>query len=108
MEPNQKQPLINNIPPATVTNDKFLAYQALIGNNRLVKTNAVLDWTTQELQLSQNSQHMQLPATCGHFKPTTMPAPLIEFEEKKEKPIWKAFQVLWANKNHNKLLSIFL
>ncbi|KAG9304038.1 hypothetical protein G9A89_005948 [Geosiphon pyriformis] len=30
-------------------------YQALVGNNWLFKTNATLDWNTQELQLSQNS-----------------------------------------------------
>ncbi|KAG9307590.1 hypothetical protein G9A89_023155 [Geosiphon pyriformis] len=139
-EPNQKQLLTSNIPPATITNDKFLAaifsfklkkatpvslfsevvlnakpitvmytdakvdghsiklildsriitadkaikipigkiddflfevngititikvlvmeaiqYQALIGNDWLVKTNAILDWTMQKLQLSQNN-----------------------------------------------------
>ncbi|KAG9299383.1 hypothetical protein G9A89_014032 [Geosiphon pyriformis] len=31
-------------------------YQALVGNDWLFKTNATLDWNTQELQLSQNSQ----------------------------------------------------
>ncbi|KAG9289364.1 hypothetical protein G9A89_007925 [Geosiphon pyriformis] len=45
-------------------------YQALVGNDWLTKTNAILNWTTQELQLSQNSQHMRVPATCGYFKPS--------------------------------------
>ncbi|KAG9296686.1 hypothetical protein G9A89_009945 [Geosiphon pyriformis] len=59
-------------------------YQALVGNNWLSKTNMLLDWTTQELQISQNGQHMQVPVTCGYFKPITTPsAPLIKFEKKK-------------------------
>ncbi|KAG9307076.1 hypothetical protein G9A89_016904 [Geosiphon pyriformis] len=59
---------------------------------------------TQKLQLSQNRQHTHVSAMCGHFKPITMPsAPLIEFEEEKEKPIWKAYQVSWADKNYNEL-----
>ncbi|KAG9285522.1 hypothetical protein G9A89_006510 [Geosiphon pyriformis] len=33
---------------------------------------------------------------------------LIELEEEKEKPIWKAYQVSWANANHNELPPILL
>ncbi|KAG9288338.1 hypothetical protein G9A89_021369 [Geosiphon pyriformis] len=33
-------------------------YQALVGNDWLSKTNAMLNWTTQELIFSQNGQHM--------------------------------------------------
>ncbi|KAG9300122.1 hypothetical protein G9A89_000862 [Geosiphon pyriformis] len=66
-------------------------YQALIGNDWLFKTNAILDWNIQKLQLSQNSQHTCVPATCGHFKTTNMPAPLIKFEKKEKKPTWKAY-----------------
>ncbi|KAG9306860.1 hypothetical protein G9A89_005761 [Geosiphon pyriformis] len=61
-------------------------YQALVNNDWLSKTNAVLDWMTQELALSQNSRHMWVPAMCGHFKITNPTTPLIEFEEEKEKP----------------------
>ncbi|KAG9303836.1 hypothetical protein G9A89_018733 [Geosiphon pyriformis] len=44
---------------------------------------------------------------CGYFKPITMPsAPLIEFEEEKKKPTWEAYQVSWANTEHNKLLLV--
>ncbi|KAG9305987.1 hypothetical protein G9A89_009311 [Geosiphon pyriformis] len=32
-----------------------------------------------------------------------MPASLIKFEKKKKKPTWKAYQVSWANKDHNEL-----
>ncbi|KAG9297930.1 hypothetical protein G9A89_018758 [Geosiphon pyriformis] len=79
-------------------------YQAFISNNWLSKTNTVLDWNTQELQLSQNGQHTCIPATYGHFKTTTIPTLLIKFEkEEVNKPTWKAYQVLWANTNHNEL-----
>ncbi|KAG9295884.1 hypothetical protein G9A89_006623 [Geosiphon pyriformis] len=57
-------------------------YQALVGNDWLVKTNAVLDWTMQKLQFSQNERHTWVPATCGHFKTTNSSAPLIDFKEK--------------------------
>ncbi|KAG9305696.1 hypothetical protein G9A89_022618 [Geosiphon pyriformis] len=82
-------------------------YQALIGNDWLSKTNVTLDWNTQKLQLSQNGQHTRIPTMCSHFKPITTPStPLIKFEEEKVKPIWEAYQVLWANVDHNKLLPI--
>ncbi|KAG9305083.1 hypothetical protein G9A89_007723 [Geosiphon pyriformis] len=35
-----------------------IQYQVLVGNNWLFKTNAMLDWNTQELQLSQNGQNI--------------------------------------------------
>ncbi|KAG9283971.1 hypothetical protein G9A89_005478 [Geosiphon pyriformis] len=83
-------------------------YQALIGNNWLSKTNAILNWNIQELQLSQNGQYTRVPATCGHFKPNniTSSMPLINFEEEKPKLIWEVYQVLWADVKHNELLPI--
>ncbi|KAG9288704.1 hypothetical protein G9A89_004323 [Geosiphon pyriformis] len=54
----------------------------------------------QELQLSGNGQHTRVPATCGHFKVSSREEPLIKLEEEK-KLIWKAFQVSWANADHN-------
>ncbi|KAG9289022.1 hypothetical protein G9A89_015571 [Geosiphon pyriformis] len=78
-------------------------YQALVGNNWLTKTNTILDWTMQKLQLSQNSQHTHVPATCSHFKTINTPAPLIKFEEEEKKPTWKAYQVLWIHNDHNEL-----
>ncbi|KAG9305693.1 hypothetical protein G9A89_022615 [Geosiphon pyriformis] len=81
-----------------------MQYQALVSNNWLVKTNAMLNWNIQELQLSQNSQHIQVPVTCGHFKPINMPLAFpIEFDNEEKKPIWKAYQISWANNNHNEL-----
>ncbi|KAG9306236.1 hypothetical protein G9A89_016140 [Geosiphon pyriformis] len=61
-------------------------YQTLVRNDWLSKTNVILDWTTQELQLSQNGQHTCVPATCGHFKLTNMPTLLIKFKEEEKKP----------------------
>ncbi|KAG9294584.1 hypothetical protein G9A89_008063 [Geosiphon pyriformis] len=79
-------------------------YQALIGNDWLSKVNVTLDWSMQELQLSQNEQHTCIPAMCRHFKPTTMPpAPLIKFEEEEKKPTWEAYQVFWADTEYNEL-----
>ncbi|KAG9285150.1 hypothetical protein G9A89_004365 [Geosiphon pyriformis] len=49
------------------------------------------------------TQYQALVAICGHFKATNTMAPLINFEEKKPKPTWEAYQVLWADKEHNKL-----
>ncbi|KAG9298600.1 hypothetical protein G9A89_000819 [Geosiphon pyriformis] len=60
-------------------------YQVLVGNNWLSKTNAILNWTMQKLQLSQNGQYTRASAICRHFKPTNL-QPLIEFEEEAKKP----------------------
>ncbi|KAG9301866.1 hypothetical protein G9A89_004545 [Geosiphon pyriformis] len=70
-----------------------IQYQALVGNNWLSKTNATLDWTTQKLRINLNGQHIRVPATYGHFKPSNiMPtALLIEFEEEENKPMWEAY-----------------
>ncbi|KAG9306829.1 hypothetical protein G9A89_005730 [Geosiphon pyriformis] len=68
------------IVPIKVLIMKATQYQALVGNDWLSKTNATLDWNTQKLQLSQNRQHMHVPAM--------------------------SYQVSWADKEHNKLLPI--
>ncbi|KAG9307376.1 hypothetical protein G9A89_017205 [Geosiphon pyriformis] len=94
------------IVPIKVLVMEAIQYQALVGNNWLSKTNATLNWNTQELQLSQNRQYTRVPATCSHFKATNTMAPLIDFEEKKQKPTWEAYQISWANEEHNELPSI--
>ncbi|KAG9299278.1 hypothetical protein G9A89_013926 [Geosiphon pyriformis] len=41
--------------------------------------------------------------------PIIMPStPLIKFKKEKVKPTWEAYQVSWANVNHNELLPIFV
>ncbi|KAG9295796.1 hypothetical protein G9A89_009025 [Geosiphon pyriformis] len=42
-------------------------YQALVGNDWLLKANANLDWKTQELKISYQGQYTIVPATCGTF-----------------------------------------
>ncbi|KAG9295662.1 hypothetical protein G9A89_002980 [Geosiphon pyriformis] len=71
------------VTPIKVLVMEAIQYQALIGNNWLSKANATLDWNTQELQLIEKL--------------------LIELEEKKKKPTWEAYQVLWADEEHNEL-----
>ncbi|KAG9304842.1 hypothetical protein G9A89_020533 [Geosiphon pyriformis] len=48
-------------------------------------------------------QHICVPAMCGYFKTSLREKLLIKLEEEKEKPIWEAYQVSWANADHNKL-----
>ncbi|KAG9288396.1 hypothetical protein G9A89_021427 [Geosiphon pyriformis] len=42
-------------------------YQALVGNDWLLKTNANLDWETQELKILYQKQYTIVPATCDTF-----------------------------------------
>ncbi|KAG9306320.1 hypothetical protein G9A89_018203 [Geosiphon pyriformis] len=82
-------------------------YQALVGNDWLQKANAKLDWETQELQISYQGQHVQIPATCGTFNKRFEKAPAFEFEPKKEKPIIETFMALgsmsnWADETEQK------
>ncbi|KAG9295360.1 hypothetical protein G9A89_013389 [Geosiphon pyriformis] len=67
-------------------------YQALVGNNWLSKTNTILDWTMQELQLSQNSQHTQALAVYDHGK-----------EKQKEEHTWETTIGAWIDDNQNEL-----
>ncbi|KAG9301806.1 hypothetical protein G9A89_003193 [Geosiphon pyriformis] len=91
--------------PIGEINNFFIKVNALIGNDWLSKTNAMLNPNTQKLQLSQNGQHTKVPATCRHFKTTTTTS-LIEFKEEEKKPTWEAYQVSWADTNYNELLPI--
>ncbi|KAG9295580.1 hypothetical protein G9A89_003883 [Geosiphon pyriformis] len=59
-----------------------------------------------ELQLTYQGQYIRVPATCGHFKTPSKEKLLIELEEEKEKPTWEAYQVSWADEEHNELLPI--
>ncbi|KAG9285853.1 hypothetical protein G9A89_013278 [Geosiphon pyriformis] len=65
-------------------NGIIILIKALVRNDWLSKTNTILDWMTQKLQLSQN-------AMCGHFKTTNLTTPLIKFEEEEKKPTWEAY-----------------
>ncbi|KAG9288985.1 hypothetical protein G9A89_015534 [Geosiphon pyriformis] len=60
-------------------------------------TNAILDWNTQELQLTFNGQHAQVPTTCKHFKTQCTEEPLIEFEDTLILPTIETYQVSWVD-----------
>ncbi|KAG9301836.1 hypothetical protein G9A89_004515 [Geosiphon pyriformis] len=99
---------INSITvPIKVLVMEAIQYQALIGNDWLSKTNAVFDWMTQELQLSQNSQHTWAPTVCGGSKETNMESVSdkddYEKGKQKKKHIWETTIGTWIDDNQNKL-----
>ncbi|KAG9305530.1 hypothetical protein G9A89_003593 [Geosiphon pyriformis] len=76
-------------------------YQALVGNDWLLKANTNLDWETQELKISYQEQYTIVPATCEK-------APVFEFEEEKEMPFTKTYMALrstfnWAEETEQKI-----
>ncbi|KAG9292789.1 hypothetical protein G9A89_006350 [Geosiphon pyriformis] len=82
-------------------------YQALLGNDWLQKANANLNWETQELTISYQEQHAQVPATYGTFNKCSEKAPVFEFELEEEKPFIETFMALgstsnWANETEQK------
>ncbi|KAG9286851.1 hypothetical protein G9A89_012401 [Geosiphon pyriformis] len=159
----QKQPLISNIPPTTITKDKFLAAifpfefeettamplfsgaalkakpittmyidakvegQSIklifdidrAASARIITANGVTKTPISEIDdfpfevngimtpikvlVIEVTQYQALVATCGHFKTPSKKKLLIKLEEKKKKSIWKAYQVSWANADHNEL-----
>ncbi|KAG9292219.1 hypothetical protein G9A89_023939 [Geosiphon pyriformis] len=74
-------------------------YQALVRNDWLQKANAKLDWEIQELQISYQGQHAQVPATCGTFNKYSEKALAFEFELEEKKPIIKTFMALGSTSN---------
>ncbi|KAG9305314.1 hypothetical protein G9A89_007809 [Geosiphon pyriformis] len=80
--------------------------KTLIGkiNDLPIEVNGII--VPIKILVIEATQYQALIATCGHFKTINMPAPLIKFEKEEKKPTWEAYQVSWAENNHNKLLSI--
>ncbi|KAG9300830.1 hypothetical protein G9A89_004460 [Geosiphon pyriformis] len=74
-------------------------YQALVGNDWLLKANANLNWKTQELKISYQGQYIIVPATCGTFNKRSEKAPVFEFEEEKEIPLTKTYMALESISN---------
>ncbi|KAG9297988.1 hypothetical protein G9A89_018816 [Geosiphon pyriformis] len=74
-------------------------YQALVGNNWLQKANANLNWETQELTISYQGQHAQVPAICDTFNKHSEKAPAFEFELEEEKPLIETFMALGSTSN---------
>ncbi|KAG9294733.1 hypothetical protein G9A89_008212 [Geosiphon pyriformis] len=83
-------------------------YQALVGNDWLLKTNANLNWKTQELKISYQGQYTIVPATCGTFNKQSEKAPVFEFEEEKKMPLIETYMALrlpfnWAEKTEQEI-----
>ncbi|KAG9305431.1 hypothetical protein G9A89_021149 [Geosiphon pyriformis] len=77
---------------SSIITKQLMNQLALVKNNWLSKANATLDWNTQELQLTFNGQHVQVPAMCGHFKNQHTKEPLIEFEDTSMPPTIETYQ----------------
>ncbi|KAG9290238.1 hypothetical protein G9A89_022214 [Geosiphon pyriformis] len=61
------------------------------------------NWETQELQISYQGQHTQVPVTCDTFNKCSEKAPAFKFKPEAEKPLIKTFMALestsnWADK----------
>ncbi|KAG9298848.1 hypothetical protein G9A89_015869 [Geosiphon pyriformis] len=84
-------------------------YQALVGNDWLLKANANLDWKTQELKISYQEQHTIVSAMCGTFNKQSEKAPILKFEEEKKMPLTETYMALgltfnWAEEKNKKSL----
>ncbi|KAG9289113.1 hypothetical protein G9A89_022422 [Geosiphon pyriformis] len=75
-------------------------------NNFSIEVNGIIVPIKVLVMEATQYQALVVLAMCGHFKATNTTAPLIDFEEKKPKPTWEVYQVLWADEEHNKLLPI--
>ncbi|KAG9299808.1 hypothetical protein G9A89_013168 [Geosiphon pyriformis] len=94
--------------PVKVLVMNALQYQALVGNNWLLKANANLDWETQELKILYQKQYTIVSATCGTFNKQLKKAPVFEFEEEKEMPLTETYMALgltsnWAEETKQKI-----
>ncbi|KAG9286710.1 hypothetical protein G9A89_012260 [Geosiphon pyriformis] len=83
-------------------------YQALVGNDWLLKANANLNWETQELKISYQGQYTIVPATCGTFNKQSEKALVFEFKEEKEMPLTETYMALgstfnWAEETEQKI-----
>ncbi|KAG9300835.1 hypothetical protein G9A89_004465 [Geosiphon pyriformis] len=74
-------------------------YQALIGNDWLLKANANLNWETQELKISYQEQYTIVLTTCGTFNKRSEKASVFEFEEEKEMPLTETYMALGSTSN---------
>ncbi|KAG9288416.1 hypothetical protein G9A89_015622 [Geosiphon pyriformis] len=128
----QKQPLTNNIPSATITENKSLAAIFLFKfeettaiplfsgatleaklitvmyidtkvkeqSIKLILDNGII--TTDGATKTPISEIDDFPFEVNDIAPSKE-QPLIELEEEEKKPIWEAYQVFWADVDHNKL-----
>ncbi|KAG9301662.1 hypothetical protein G9A89_016732 [Geosiphon pyriformis] len=85
--------------PIKVLVMKATQYQALVGNDWLSKTNTILDWMTQELQLSQNTNvdHNELPLILAWDEDNHGKG------KQKEEHTWETTIGAWIDDNQNEL-----
>ncbi|KAG9286387.1 hypothetical protein G9A89_014553 [Geosiphon pyriformis] len=91
LETNPIQKLTSNILPATVTENETLA--------------AIFPFEFEEttpVSLFSKAAFEEKPITAMDVKPSNAQS-LIEFKKETRKPTWEAYQVLWADQDHNKL-----
>ncbi|KAG9295309.1 hypothetical protein G9A89_021240 [Geosiphon pyriformis] len=74
-------------------------YQAFVGNDWLLKTNANLDWETQELKILYQGQHTIISVMCGTFNKQSKKALVLEFEEEKKMPLTETYMALELTSN---------
>ncbi|KAG9294923.1 hypothetical protein G9A89_003263 [Geosiphon pyriformis] len=89
--------------PISEINDFPFKVNGIITLIKVIETTQYQALNTQELQLTYQGQYIRVPVMCGHFKTPPKEKLLIELEKEKEKPTWKAYQVSWADVDHNKL-----
>ncbi|KAG9287881.1 hypothetical protein G9A89_017476 [Geosiphon pyriformis] len=70
-------------------------------NNFPFEVNGIM--TPIKVLVMEATQYQALIATCGHFKTPSREKLLIELEEEKKKLTWEAYQVSWADADHNEL-----
>ncbi|KAG9296696.1 hypothetical protein G9A89_001328 [Geosiphon pyriformis] len=74
--------------------------------NGIIVPIKVLVMEATQYQALVDERHSELKYTRVSTQPeqaTNTMAPLIDFEEEKPKPTWEAYQVLWADEEHNEL-----
>ncbi|KAG9293802.1 hypothetical protein G9A89_019140 [Geosiphon pyriformis] len=65
----------------------------------IVTADGIKKTSTQELTISYQEQHTQVPVTCDTFNKCSKKAPAFEFEPEEEKPIIKTFMTLGSTSN---------
>ncbi|KAG9294406.1 hypothetical protein G9A89_001911 [Geosiphon pyriformis] len=70
-----------------------LATKTPIGeiNNFPIEVNSIIISIKVLVMEATQYQVLVVPVTCSHFKPNHIPVPLINLEEEKPKPTWKAY-----------------
>ncbi|KAG9291134.1 hypothetical protein G9A89_013006 [Geosiphon pyriformis] len=74
-------------------------YQALVGNDWLLKANTNLNWETQELKILYQGQYTIISATCSTFNKQSEKTPVFEFKEEKKMLLTETYMALGSPSN---------